>query len=78
MADSEDLKACCVAAYSSDAVALLLGDSYHPGGTALTRRLADALGLIPGSRVLDIVSGRGTTEKPKRLDDGLPPLAAPA
>ncbi|OEU86337.1 methyltransferase type 11 [Streptomyces abyssalis] len=55
------LKACCAAAYSSDVVGLLLGDSYHPGGTTLTRRLADALTLTPGRRVLDVASGRGTT-----------------
>jgi arsenite methyltransferase len=61
MAGDDDLKACCAAAYSSDVVALLLGDSYHPGGTTLTRRLADTLGLAPGSRVLDVASGRGTT-----------------
>ncbi|PAZ13856.1 methyltransferase type 11 [Streptomyces sp. SA15] len=60
MAD-DDLKACCAAAYSSDVVALLLGDSYHPGGITLTRRLADALGLTPQNRVLDVASGRGTT-----------------
>jgi arsenite methyltransferase len=57
----QDVKACCAAAYSSDAVALLLGDSYHPGGSTLTRRLADALALSPGERVLDVASGRGTT-----------------
>ncbi|MGP3999310.1 class I SAM-dependent methyltransferase [Streptomyces sp. 8N706] len=57
----EEMKACCAAAYSSDVVTLLLGDSYHPGGTALTRRLADALTLGPGERVLDVASGRGTT-----------------
>ncbi|MFR9799236.1 methyltransferase domain-containing protein [Streptomyces sp. MS06] len=57
----EELKACCAAAYASDIVALLLGDSYHPGGSALTRRLADGLGLTPGARVLDVASGRGTT-----------------
>ncbi|MBN0043003.1 methyltransferase domain-containing protein [Streptomyces actuosus] len=57
----EPLKSCCGAAYSSDAVALLLGESYHPGGTALTRRLADILALAPGTRVLDVASGRGTT-----------------
>lgn len=57
----DELKACCAAAYSSDIVALLLGESYHPGGTALTRRLADGLGLNPGARVLDVASGRGTT-----------------
>ncbi|MCF6521631.1 class I SAM-dependent methyltransferase [Streptomyces sp. JJ36] len=55
------LKACCAAAYSSDAVDLLLGGTYHPGGTALTRRLADHLALGTGRRVLDVASGRGTT-----------------
>lgn len=57
----DELKACCAAAYSSDVVALLLGDSYHPGGTALTRRLADGLDLGENRRVLDVASGRGTT-----------------
>ncbi|MEV0170355.1 methyltransferase domain-containing protein [Streptomyces sp. NPDC050803] len=61
MTTDDHLKACCAAAYSSDAVALLLGDSYHPGGTALTRRLADGLSLTPEHRVLDVASGRGTT-----------------
>ncbi|WP_328422168.1 class I SAM-dependent methyltransferase [Streptomyces sp. NBC_00443] len=57
----EQMKACCAAAYSSDVVSLLLGDSYHPGGSALTRRLADALALTPAARVLDVACGRGTT-----------------
>ena len=57
----DQVKACCAAAYQSDAVALILGDSYHPGGLALTRRLADALALRPGERVADIASGPGTT-----------------
>jgi arsenite methyltransferase len=56
-----DVKACCAAAYDSDAVALLLGASYHPGGLALTRRLATTAGLRPGQRVLDVASGPGTT-----------------
>jgi arsenite methyltransferase len=54
-------KACCAATYGSDVVALLLGDSYHPGGLALTRRLADRLALRPDQYVLDVASGRGTT-----------------
>ncbi|MBG0851127.1 methyltransferase domain-containing protein [Streptomyces spinoverrucosus] len=57
----EEIKSCCADAYSKDIVALLLGDSYHPGGIALTRRLADRLALTPGGRVLDVASGRGTT-----------------
>jgi arsenite methyltransferase len=60
-ASGDQAKACCAAAYSSDAVSLLLGDSYHPGGTTLTRRLADALALTADRRVLDVASGRGTT-----------------
>ncbi|MDJ0345384.1 methyltransferase domain-containing protein [Streptomyces sp. H10-C2] len=60
-AAGDELKTCCAAAYSSDVVALLLGDSYHPGGTALTRRLTAHLGLTDTSRVLDVASGRGTT-----------------
>ena len=42
-------------------VALLLGDSYHPGGLALTRRLAARLALQPGAVVLDVAAGRGGT-----------------
>ncbi|MFF4500440.1 class I SAM-dependent methyltransferase [Streptomyces sp. NPDC001401] len=61
MTAEDEVKACCAAAYSSDVVALLLGDSYHPGGTALTRHLADALALSADDRVLDVASGRGTT-----------------
>jgi len=60
---SADVKACCSAAYSRDAVALLLGESYHPGGFALTRRLASALRLRPGWRVVDVASGPGTTAR---------------
>ncbi|MFC9464894.1 class I SAM-dependent methyltransferase [Streptomyces coelicoflavus] len=59
--NGDEVKACCADAYSRDVVALLLGDSYHPGGTVLTRRLADHLTLSPGARVLDVASGRGTT-----------------
>lgn len=63
MTSPEQIKACCAAAYSSDAVAMLLGESYHPGGSALTRRLATLLGLTPGQRVADIASGPGATAR---------------
>lgn len=61
MTTPEEIKSCCAAAYGRDAVALVLGESYHPGGLALTRRLADALGLRSGQRVVDVASGPGTT-----------------
>lgn len=60
-ASGTEVKACCAAAYNSDAVALLLGESYHPGGLALTRRVAAAAGLLPGQRVLDVASRPGRT-----------------
>jgi arsenite methyltransferase len=59
--EAEALKACCAAAYEHDLVALLLGESYHPGGLALTRHLARALRLQPRERVLDVAAGPGTT-----------------
>lgn len=59
--DAETIKACCAVGYSSDLVSLLLGDSYHPAGLDLTRRLLDQLGLAPGQRLLDVASGIGTT-----------------
>jgi hypothetical protein len=62
-ADPAEIKACCAAAYGQDAVALVLGESYHPGGLSLTRRLADALGLRRGWRVVDVASGPGATAR---------------
>lgn len=52
---------CCADVYGSDLVALLLGDSYHPGGLKLTRRLARLLGLRRDQHVLDLACGRGST-----------------
>ena len=54
-----DIKVCCATAYQQDAVTLILGESYHPGGLGLTRRLAQQLGLRVGERVLDVASGPG-------------------
>lgn len=59
--DPQVVKACCAAAYGHDLAAYLLGDSYHPGGAALTRRLADTMGLSAGDRVVDVAAGTGTT-----------------
>jgi SAM-dependent methyltransferase len=57
----EQIKACCSAAYSSEAARFLLGDSFHPGGAALTSRLIRALGVRAGATVVDVASGRGTS-----------------
>lgn len=57
----DEVKLCCAAAYQSDWARLLLGDTFHPGGLALTRRLGTALDLRPGMRVLDVASGMGTS-----------------
>lgn len=55
----ETLKRCCSAAYESDFARMLLGDSFHPGGLDLTRRLGVLLDLRPGLRILDVASGKG-------------------
>ena len=53
------VKQCCASAYQSDFARMLLGDSFHPGGLELSRRLATLLELRPGMRVLDVASGKG-------------------
>ncbi len=56
-----EVKACCAASYSNPAVRFLLGDSFHPGGAALTRRLLTALEVDASAVILDIASGPGTS-----------------
>lgn len=56
---TSDVKSCCATLYESDMARLLLGDSFHPGGLNLTKRLGEILGLKPGVRVLDVASGKG-------------------
>ena len=48
-------------AYESDIARWLMGDSFHPGGLALTERLGQRLELKSGMRVLDVASGRGAS-----------------
>ena len=55
------LKQCCAQLYESDLARFLLGDSFHPGGLALTRRLGELLHLGPHNRVLDVACGRGAS-----------------
>lgn len=58
---AQQVKACCAAAYGSTAARVVLGDSFHPGGAALTARLVSALDVEPGGLVVDVASGLGTS-----------------
>lgn len=60
-ARADEYAACCSDFYSSEAVRLLLGDSFHPGGEELTRELLEMAGAGPGQRVLDVGGGLGTS-----------------
>jgi arsenite methyltransferase len=59
--DPQVVKACCASAYGHDLAGFLLGESFHPGGTELSLRLATTIGLQDGDRVVDVASGIGTT-----------------
>ncbi len=62
MADEcADFAACCSDFYASEAVRLLLGDSFHPGGEDLTRELLELARVQPGATVLDVGGGLGTS-----------------
>jgi ubiquinone/menaquinone biosynthesis C-methylase UbiE len=56
-----DLNTCCAVTYGHPLARALLGDSLHPGGLALTSRLAALMGIGPASNVLDAGSGLGAT-----------------
>ncbi|HET8854163.1 MAG TPA: class I SAM-dependent methyltransferase, partial [Ktedonobacteraceae bacterium] len=58
---ADEVKACCAAAYTSDWARHLLGESFHPGGLALTKRLGTLLDLGPGKRLLDVATGKGAS-----------------
>jgi arsenite methyltransferase len=58
-----EIKACCVTAYSSAAARFLLGESFHPGGAALTSRLVNALHVGRGDLVVDVACGPGTSAR---------------
>ena len=57
----EEIKSCCASAYASAPARWLLGDSFHPGGAALTSRLTTALRVGPSNLVADVASGPGTS-----------------
>jgi len=56
---AKEIKSCCALLYESDWATVLLGDSFHPGGLALTQRLGQLLDLQPNQRVLDVATGKG-------------------
>jgi arsenite methyltransferase len=60
---TRELKECCAALYDAPPVRWLLGDELHPGGRELTLRAAALAGIRPGSRVLDVASGEGSTAR---------------
>ena len=60
-AAAAEIKACCAAAYGSDAIRWLLGDRLHPGGAALSGQLIDALTVRPGALVADVACGPGVS-----------------
>lgn len=62
-ADTATIKSCCASTYAQDAVALLLGESYHPGGRTLTSQLAQILDLRPQQHVVDVAAGPGATAR---------------
>lgn len=55
------IKGCCAELYAGGWIPMLLGDSFHPGGLALTEKLGRLLGLSPSAKILDVASGRGAT-----------------
>lgn len=59
--DPATAKSCCVTLYQADWVRLLLGESFHPGGLALTSKLGSLLELDAHSLVLDVACGRGAS-----------------
>lgn len=59
--DPAAVKQCCANLYQTEAARLLLGESFHPGGLALTERLGALLQLTPESHVLDVAAGNGAS-----------------
>lgn len=67
---SQNLASCCAELYELPIVEYLLGESFHPGGTKLTRQLASSTLVSPNSRVLDLACGNGTSAQVIAADFG--------
>lgn len=59
--DAGPVGACCSIIYSHPLASWLIGESFHPGGLALTDELARLTKLGPGKRLLDAGCGRGAS-----------------
>ena len=59
MSLATEAKRCCASAYGSAAARFLVGESFHPGGLALTRRLIATLPAGPRDTLLDLAAGTG-------------------
>jgi hypothetical protein len=60
---AQTLANCCADLYELPIVEYLLGQSFHPGGTKLTRQLASATLVSPNSQVLDVACGIGASAR---------------
>lgn len=54
-------KACCADLYQSELARMVMGDSMHPGGLALTNQMGRLMGIQPGDWVADLASARGNS-----------------
>ena len=66
----QSLTSCCAELYELPIVEYLLGQSFHPGGSKLTRQLASATLVSPNSRVLDVACGNGSSARVIAADFG--------
>jgi len=57
------VKSCCAGFYELPLIQSLLGDQWHPGGPALTRKLASAVLIGRDSHLLDVASGSGESAR---------------
>jgi ubiquinone/menaquinone biosynthesis C-methylase UbiE len=61
MDEDKEFAKCCADIYSHPLVVELLDGIFHPGGLALSRLMAERMGITHDSRVLDIACGDGHT-----------------
>ncbi|MHA1907225.1 MAG: class I SAM-dependent methyltransferase [Candidatus Thorarchaeota archaeon] len=61
MNEDQEFAKCCADVYSHPLVVELLDGLFHPGGLALSRLMAERMGITHDSRVLDIACGDGNT-----------------